>query len=83
MYGINKINTEDMQIGNYAYSDYTGQWYIVSALPNFINVCHHIYVLIRLDGQGYFYKSDSLDELKNNISKDGGETTIFKDLIFE
>ena len=61
MYGINKINTENIQIGNYAYSDYTEQWYIVSALPNFIKENYHVYALIRLDGQGYYYKSDSLD----------------------
>jgi len=79
MYGINKINTEDMQIGNYAYSNYTGQWYIVSALPNFIKEGYHIYALIRLDGQGYYYKSESLKELKNNIFNDGGETIIYKD----
>jgi len=83
MYGINKVNTEDMQIGNYAYSDYTEQWYIVSALPNFIKKGYHVYALIRLDGLGYCYKSESLKELKNNIANDGGETSIFKDLIFE
>jgi len=47
MYGINKINTEDMQIGNYAYSDYTCQWYIVSALPNIIKEGYSICALIR------------------------------------
>jgi len=83
MYGINKLNTEDMQVGNYAYSDHTGQYYIVSALPNFIKEGHHVYALIRLDGQGYYYKSNSLNELKDKISNDGGETTIFKDLIVE
>ena len=83
MYGINKINTKDMQVGNYAYSDYTEQWYIVSVLPNFIKEDSDVYALIRLDGQGYYYKSDSLNELKKKISQDGGETIIYKDLIVE
>ena len=43
---------------------------------------NHIYALIRLDGQGYYYKCESLKELKNKISKDG-ETIIYKELIVE
>ena len=82
MYGINKINTEDIQIGNYAYSECTRQYYVVSALPNIIKEGHHIFALIRLDGQGYYYKCESLNELKNKISEDG-ETIIYKELIHE
>jgi len=82
MYGINKINTEDMQIGNYAYSEYTRQYYVVSALPNIIKKGHHIFALVRLDGQGYYYKCESLNELKNKISQDS-ETIIYKELIHE
>ena len=52
MYGINKINTKDIQVGNYAYSDYTEEQYIVSVLPNFIKEGCQVYALIRLDGQG-------------------------------
>jgi len=82
MYGINKINSEDMQIGHYAYSNYTGQWYVVSALPNVVQEGHSIYALIRLDGQGYFYKSESLNDLRNKVSNDG-ETIIYNSLIAE
>jgi lipocalin len=82
MYGINKINDENMQIGNYAYSNYTGQWYIVSSLPNIVQEGLSIYALIRLDGQGYFYKSESLNDLRNKISNDG-ETIIYNGLIAE
>lgn len=83
MYGLNKIKTEDIHIGNYAYSDYTDHWYIVSALPNFIREGVDSYALVRIDGHGYCYKSDSLDELKKKIYQDGGETTVYKDLIIE
>jgi hypothetical protein len=83
MYGINKVNTEDMQVGNYAYSDFSGQWYVVSILPNFVMEGYFVYALIRLDGHGYYYKSESLDELRKKISQDGGETTIYKDLVVE
>ena len=84
MYGINKINTKDIQVGNYAYSDYTEEQYIVSVLPNFIKKGCQVYALIRLDGQGgYYYKSESLDELKKKISQDGGEINVYKDLIIE
>lgn len=82
MYGINKKDVENMQIGDYAYSEHTGQYYIVSALPNIVKQGYSIFALIRLDGQGYYYKSELLDELKKKIYNDG-ETTIYKELCVE
>lgn len=74
---------KDIEVGDYAFSDYTDEWYLVSVLPNFIKEGHDSYALIRLDGQGYYYKSESLEELKKKISQDDGETTVYEELIVE
>jgi hypothetical protein len=79
MQGINEINYKDMEIGNYTFSDFTNSYYIVSALPNITTKGQTTYALVRLDGRGYYYASNSLEELKEKISQDC-ETTIFKEL---
>lgn len=81
MQGQNKIDFENLKVGNYAYSDYTEQYYLVASLPNIAIEGEIIYALVRLDGCGYYYASKSIEELKKKISQDGGETIIYKDLI--
>ena len=36
-----------------------------------------------LDGQGYYYKCETLKELKNKIFDDNEETLVYKGLIIE
>lgn len=81
MVGQNEIDYKDLEVGNYAYSDHTEQYYVVASLPNIAIEGETIYALVRLDGCGYYYASKSIEELKKKISQDGGETVIYKDLI--
>lgn len=76
----NIINYKDLEIGNYAFSDYTKEWYVIACLPEIVEKTKNKYALVRLDGSGYYYLSDTLDEVKYKISMDGGETTIYKNL---
>lgn len=77
--GIDKISYDEIEIGNYIYCSYTSQYYVVACLPNIIEKDKHIYALIRLDGQGYYYKSESFEELKQKVKLDEecGELEIY------
>ena len=70
------IVKDGLEIGDLAYSIYIKAWYTVSCLPSIING-NTKYALIRKDGCGYYYLSDSMEELKNRIYNDG-ETDIFR-----
>jgi len=76
---LKKKNNNNLHIGDIVYSDYTRKYYIVASLPRIIKDEKDTTIaLVRLDGCGYFYLSDSLEELKNKMKTDGGETEAFE-----
>ena len=80
---LNKINNNELQVGNIVYSDYTEKYYIVGCLPRIINEDMSKFALIRFDGTGYFYLSNTIEEIVNKMNMDGGETEAYKVLDYE
>lgn len=66
---------KETQLGDIVYSDFMDKFYTVSFLP--FNCEQDYYALIRLDGEGYYYLSKSMEELIEKIRQDR-ETTVFK-----
>jgi hypothetical protein len=74
---VNLSETEHLQVGMRVYSEYTGEWYTATILPNFIEEGEEIYALIRVDGSGYCYKSRTLSELQEKVIKDPEMSVYF------
>lgn len=75
---LERIKNEQLELGNIVYSEYTEQYYIVSSLPRIIKEGISKFALVRLDGQGYFYLSDSIEDIIKKMNMDGGETEAYK-----
>jgi hypothetical protein len=75
---LERIKNEQLELGNIVYSEYTEQYYIVSCLPRIIKEDVSKFALVRMDGQGYFYLSDTIEEIINKMNMDGGETEAYK-----
>lgn len=73
---LERIENKYLEIGNMVYSNYTEQYYIATFLRFENDITK--YALVRLDGQGYFYLSDSIEEIIKKMSLDGGETEAYK-----
>lgn len=74
---VNLSETELLQVGMRVYSEYTGEWYTATILPNFIEEGEEIYALVRVDGSGYCYKSRTLSELQEKVIKDPEMSVYF------
>jgi hypothetical protein len=73
---LERIQNNQLEIGNMVYSNYTEKYYIATFLRFENDITK--YALVKLDGQGYFYLSDSLEEIIKKMSLDGGETKAYK-----
>jgi hypothetical protein len=78
---VERVENNNLEVGNMVYSNYTEQYYIVTFLRFENNITK--YALVRLDGCGYFYLSDSINEIVKKMNMDGGETEAYKVLDYK
>ena len=73
------IRISEIQIGDVIKSNYTNTRYTVCWLPAIPSKGTHSYALIRTDGMGYCYLSNTLDELREEIYRSGEEHFLIAD----